>query len=248
MQIFTINLLIIAQIAPFVIFYYGYYLIRGLIGYCHFASPAMVVKKYNHQGRSSSVCVIGAGVSGLRAAGILATNGFKVTILEARDRIGGRVHQDSRLGLPIDLGASWIHGTRDNPIVDLANKAKSVTVACNTVYSICDSKGLWLDRETAKRYYEEVWEILELAIEKSHANTESISDSAKLMDFFREEVQKRCSQREHGEADAVLLEQVVDMWGAFMGDDGERQSLKSIWLDAGIEGGTLSPFLHNVPS
>lgn len=35
--------------------------------------------------------IIGAGISGLRAADVLIQKGFKVTILEARDRIGGRV-------------------------------------------------------------------------------------------------------------------------------------------------------------
>ena len=35
--------------------------------------------------------IIGAGISGLRAADVLLQKGFRVTILEARDRIGGRV-------------------------------------------------------------------------------------------------------------------------------------------------------------
>lgn len=40
---------------------------------------------------TSRVCVVGAGVSGLTSAGILISRGFDVTILEARNRIGGRV-------------------------------------------------------------------------------------------------------------------------------------------------------------
>lgn len=42
-------------------------------------------------GKIPHVGVIGAGISGLRCADILGQNGAKVTILEARDRIGGRV-------------------------------------------------------------------------------------------------------------------------------------------------------------
>jgi monoamine oxidase len=37
------------------------------------------------------VCVVDAGISGLRCAEVLLENGFQVTIIEARDRIGGRV-------------------------------------------------------------------------------------------------------------------------------------------------------------
>ena len=67
-----------------------------------------------------SVLVIGAGVSGLAAARELRASGFEVTVLEGRDRIGGRIHTDRTLGWPIDLGASWIHGIEGNPITKLA--------------------------------------------------------------------------------------------------------------------------------
>lgn len=47
--------------------------------------------------------------------------GFRVTVLEGRDRIGGRIWTDDSLGVPIDLGASWIHGPGGgNPITSLA--------------------------------------------------------------------------------------------------------------------------------
>lgn len=42
-------------------------------------------------GRLPHVCVVGAGMAGLRCAEVLSHKGIKVTILEARDRIGGRV-------------------------------------------------------------------------------------------------------------------------------------------------------------
>jgi monoamine oxidase len=42
-------------------------------------------------GHSPHVCIVGAGISGLRCAENLIRHGMKVTIIEARDRIGGRV-------------------------------------------------------------------------------------------------------------------------------------------------------------
>jgi monoamine oxidase len=60
----------------------------------------------------SDVIVIGAGAAGLAAAGELARRGLTATVLEARDRIGGRVLslQSRAWSAPIELGAEFIHG------------------------------------------------------------------------------------------------------------------------------------------
>jgi NADPH-dependent 2,4-dienoyl-CoA reductase/sulfur reductase-like enzyme len=50
-----------------------------------------------------SVGIVGAGFAGLRCADVLLQHGFKVTILEARNRLGGRVGQSWHLGHPVDL-------------------------------------------------------------------------------------------------------------------------------------------------
>jgi monoamine oxidase len=61
---------------------------------------------------AADVLVLGAGIAGLAAAERLAAGGLRVLILEARDRLGGRIHTvyDPALDHPIELGAEFVHG------------------------------------------------------------------------------------------------------------------------------------------
>lgn len=66
--------------------------------------------------------IIGAGMAGLAAANHLRAHGYAATLIEARDRAGGRTATDQSLGAPIDLGAAWLHGVKDNPLAVLAQQ------------------------------------------------------------------------------------------------------------------------------
>ena len=64
-----------------------------------------------HARASSRVVIIGAGAAGLAAARWLKERGFNPLVLEARDRVGGRIHTvEMEHGAPVDLGAAYIHG------------------------------------------------------------------------------------------------------------------------------------------
>lgn len=71
-------------------------------------------------GPEASVVVVGAGAAGLGAARALVDAGHEVVLVEARDRIGGRVWTTDVGGVTADLGASWIHGVSGNPLSELA--------------------------------------------------------------------------------------------------------------------------------
>jgi monoamine oxidase len=79
------------------------------------------------------VAIIGAGVAGLAAAHRLAAAGLSTVVLEARDRIGGRIHtiRDERTPVPIELGAEFVHGSASE-VVEIAKQSKLV---------VCDIHG-----------------------------------------------------------------------------------------------------------
>ena len=69
----------------------------------------------------SKVVIVGAGVSGLYGAYLLAKRGFKrIVVLEAQSKTGGRIQpiKVSQGGetKTFDLGGQWVHGQSNNPL------------------------------------------------------------------------------------------------------------------------------------
>ncbi|KAK8998472.1 hypothetical protein V6N11_083861 [Hibiscus sabdariffa] len=96
----------------------------------------------------SSVIIIGAGVSGLSAAKVLAENGIgDLLILEASDRIGGRIRKEMFGDVSVELGAGWIAGVggkESNPVWEIAAKLGIRTCFSdysNARYNIYDRSG-----------------------------------------------------------------------------------------------------------
>jgi monoamine oxidase len=78
----------------------------------------------NNRADTLEAMVIGAGVAGLAAARTLAEAGRRVALIEARERVGGRIHTVPAIQgeLPVELGAEFIHGL-PTELIDLVDEA-----------------------------------------------------------------------------------------------------------------------------
>ncbi|HEY3910712.1 MAG TPA: FAD-dependent oxidoreductase [Stellaceae bacterium] len=69
------------------------------------------------------IAVIGAGAAGIGAARrLLEAGAARVLVLEARDRVGGRVHTIAPAGFALDRGAEWLHSADRNPLSPIAQE------------------------------------------------------------------------------------------------------------------------------
>lgn len=133
---------------------------RGIIGG---AATAMAsARRLKAANAPLDIVVIGGGIAGVAAASQLSAQGHQVVMLEARSRLGGRINTDRSFAMPIDLGASWIHGpSQANPLVALAAKAGLTTAVtpddlvqvyaatgAPLPYSVVDPKEATYDRLT----------------------------------------------------------------------------------------------------
>ncbi|GAA3725215.1 monoamine oxidase [Spinactinospora alkalitolerans] len=75
----------------------------------------------------TDVVIVGAGVAGLVAARELGRSGLRVTVLEARDRLGGRVWTDERLGRALEIGGTWMHWVQPHVWAEITRYGLSVT-------------------------------------------------------------------------------------------------------------------------
>ncbi|RKG98907.1 FAD-dependent oxidoreductase [Corallococcus sp. CA047B] len=86
---------------------------------------------------TADVLILGAGAAGLAAAERLMREGLRVIVLEARDRVGGRVVtvRDPTGDVPLELGAEFVHG-RPSALLRRIRRAGLTVSACNDTHAL----------------------------------------------------------------------------------------------------------------
>lgn len=168
-----------------------------------------------------SVAVVGAGMAGLSAARALMDAGADVTVYEARARIGGRVHTSHLWrDVPCDLGASWIHGPRSNPITALARAVGAKTVTTRYDSGLLYQNGAPVDAAFDAGDWVAAAQDLALAAEGDMSLQQAITALPDYADLTRDQA---LALR------ATLHREIEHEYG---GDWGQ---LSVRWLDAGDE-------------
>ena len=180
--------------------------------------------------------MIGCGISGLRCADILLQKQYRITILEARDRIGGRIHQIETGGYLVDLGANWIHEPNDNPILRLADESDTTTFERPAQQATFNRYGKRFDDETAVLLKTTLWDLVGKAEDRSLLSWADIDSQDSMFDWIRREAMKRYSD-DPDFRDALLDE--AQRLGQFHGDPASTLSLRFACMEEGPGGKDL---------
>lgn len=123
------------------------------------------------------VIVVGAGMAGLAVSRQLHSFGYDVIVLEARDRVGGRVKTDWSLGGGVDMGASIITGLEGNPLTNLCKQLDISLHRLNYDCPIYDIDGQSLPEEVDTKVEQIFNRILETSSEKKNDLPTSLGEA-----------------------------------------------------------------------
>lgn len=175
------------------------------------------------RGRSGSAVVVGAGIAGLAAADYLVNAGWDVRVLEARDRVGGRIHTDRSLGVPLERGASWIHGVTDNPLVRLVRAAGLSLAPTNFSDSVAHDYTTGAGAHGVSHADDELWDIVEQVGRERPPASASVADTLRSAGWS-------------GRSPAARLAELTEIVMEF-GVELDRLGAQALWEGDSVRGG-----------
>lgn len=183
-------------------------------------------------GRGHTI-IVGAGMAGLAAADRLADQGERVTVLEARNRLGGRIHSVRTWGgITLDVGASWMRGEENNPLSRLVEEVGASKAVFNrSTETAYDPKGRRLLFDRHQRNLEDVsllhehmyWATVGASPEESME--EGINHALYDVNLVRSrardasEIVHRLAEADHGADTEEIAFSAVAALHEFSGDD-----------------------------
>ena len=178
---------------------------------------------------SVDVLIIGAGIAGVAAAATLRAAGKTVRILEARNRIGGRMWSWRQWGVPVELGANWIETSKGNPLVQLAKDAGVATHAdpedADELF-IDTVAGRSLSESEAEELYDQIESMLDALIDA--AEERDPDQDASLRDALNNlPAYEKLDDNRRRLIESVLTQVVNDEYGV------ETDKLSWLGYDAG---------------
>lgn len=137
------------------------------------------------------------------------------------------------MGLRLDDNPS----TGYNPIIEIAEETGTPVHRWKDSLLLIDHDGSMVASAEAGKALKQVWQILEEAIEHSTNSSASIHSASSLYGFFQDKCSHAFECGEMKERDVELVLSMSQMWGAYVGDRVEVQSLKYFYLEDCIDGG-----------
>ena len=151
--------------------------------------------------------------------------------------IGTRIHRDFAQPQPDNASTGY------NPIVELAKETGTPLHQWKENTLLVDGQGQMVAPSEANKALKQVWDILERAIEHSANRSQELLSSESLYSFFEACCDQafECGNMTAREMDLVLG--MSQMWGAYVGDRVDLQSLKYFYLEDCIGGGRYKDWL-----